>query len=197
MIWYLRDPQASTVPRVQRLAKSPRAIKARALARLVVQDVQKWGYRLNIINATSIHGFSPNEIYHPPKWISEGKYWNIWYVQYIPSYKQILNVHSLPEDPWDERYIHRSIQPLKKGQICKRKTSLLTIILQETCQFLGGTWRIIPWLEYVVNNYGGDHKSPKDRVMGPLPNGRFMASKWGLLTHLLSGMTYKMGTCQL
>ena len=26
---------------------------------------------------------------------------------------------------------------------------------------------------YVVNNHG-DHKSPKDRVVGPLPNGLFM-----------------------
>ena len=171
MIFIILDRPLS--PKNQRLAKSPKAIKATALAGLVVQDVPKWGYRLNIINATSIHAFSPNEIYHPLKWISEGKYWNIWY---IPSYKQILNVHSLPEDPWDERYIYLDSAP-EKGQICKRKTSLLTIILQETFQFPGGTWRIIPWLGYVVNNYG-DHKSPKDPVMGPLPNGCFMASNW-------------------
>ena len=43
------------------------------------------------------------------------------------------------------------------------------------------TWRIIPGLGYVVNDHG-DRKSPKDRVVGPLPNGRFMAYKWGLLT---------------
>ena len=30
----------------------------------------------------------------------------------------------------------------------------------------------------MVNNHG-DRKFPKDRVMGPLPNGRFMAYKWG------------------
>ena len=30
----------------------------------------------------------------------------------------------------------------------------------------------------MVNNHG-DRKSPKDRVVGPLPNGRFMAYKWG------------------
>ena len=32
----------------------------------------------------------------------------------------------------------------------------------------------------MVNNHG-DRKSPKDRVI-PLPNGRFIAYKWGLLT---------------
>ena len=32
------------------------------------------------------------------------------------------------------------------------------------------TWRIIPGLGSVVNNHG-DRKSPKDRVVGPLPNG--------------------------
>ena len=30
---------------------------------------------------------------------------------------------------------------------------------------------------YVVNNHG-DRKSPKDRVVGPLPSGLFMAYKW-------------------
>ena len=38
------------------------------------------------------------------------------------------------------------------------------------------TWRIIPvskWLITMVN------KCPKDRVVGPLPNGRFRAYKWG------------------
>ena len=43
------------------------------------------------------------------------------------------------------------------------------------------TWRIIPWLGYVVNNHC-DRKSSKDRVVGPLPNCLFMACKWGLLT---------------
>ena len=43
-----------------------------------------------------------------------------------------------------------------------------------------------PYLEdhprtWMVNNHG-DRKSPKDRVVGPLPNGLFMAYKWGLLT---------------
>ena len=38
-------------------------------------------------------------------------------------------------------------------------------------------------------NKHGDHKSPKDRVVGPFPTGLFMASKWGLYTnHLLTGM---------
>ena len=32
------------------------------------------------------------------------------------------------------------------------------------------TWRIIPGLGYVVKNHGY-HKSPKDRLVGPLPNG--------------------------
>ena len=30
----------------------------------------------------------------------------------------------------------------------------------------------------MVNNHG-DCKSPKDRVVGPLPNGLVMAYKWG------------------
>ena len=39
----------------------------------------------------------------------------------------------------------------------------------------------------MVNNHG-DRKSPKDRVI-PLPNGRFMAYKWGLLsTYTSHGM---------
>ena len=32
-------------------------------------------------------------------------------------------------------------------------------------------------LGYVVNNHG-EFSSPKDRVMGPLPNGLFMTYKW-------------------
>ena len=39
---------------------------------------------------------------------------------------------------------------------------------------LGGSFQ----LGYVVNNHR-DRKSPKDRVVGPFPNGRFMAYKWG------------------
>ncbi len=43
------------------------------------------------------------------------------------------------------------------------------------CQsLLGGSSH----LGYVVNNHG-DRKSPKDRVVGPLPNGLLMAYKWG------------------
>ena len=37
------------------------------------------------------------------------------------------------------------------------------------------TWRIIPGLGYVVHK-NGDHKSPKDRLVGPLPNGLSMAA---------------------
>ena len=33
----------------------------------------------------------------------------------------------------------------------------------------------------MVNNHG-DRKSSKDRVVGPLPNGLFMAYKWGFVT---------------
>ena len=33
----------------------------------------------------------------------------------------------------------------------------------------------------MVSNHG-DRKSPKDRVVGPLPNGLFMAYIWELLT---------------
>ena len=40
---------------------------------------------------------------------------------------------------------------------------------------------------YVVNDHG-DCKSPKDRVVGPLPIGLFMASKWGVANHVLTGM---------
>ena len=50
------------------------------------------------------------------------------------------------------------------------------------------TWRIIPGLGYVINNHG-DRKSPKDRVVGPLPNGR---TSWlineGDPSYLLTGM---------
>ena len=38
----------------------------------------------------------------------------------------------------------------------------------------------LPGLGKVVNNHG-DHKSPRPGVVGPLPNGLFMAYKWGLL----------------
>ena len=41
-------------------------------------------------------------------------------------------------------------------------------------KFLDSTWMIIPVDGSVVNNHG-DRKSPKDRVVGPLPNGLFMA----------------------
>ena len=37
----------------------------------------------------------------------------------------------------------------------------------------------LPGLGYVVSNHGDVSKSPKDRVMGPLINGLFMAYKWG------------------
>ena len=37
------------------------------------------------------------------------------------------------------------------------------------------TWRVIPGLGSVVNNHGDRWNVPKDRVMGPLPNGLFMA----------------------
>ena len=33
----------------------------------------------------------------------------------------------------------------------------------------------------MVDNHG-DRKSPKDPVVGPFPNGRFIAYKWGLLS---------------
>ena len=38
-------------------------------------------------------------------------------------------------------------------------------------------------------------KSPFRRVMGPLPNGLFMAYKWGVSNHLLSGMILQVGIC--
>ena len=44
------------------------------------------------------------------------------------------------------------------------------------------TWRIIPF-----------SKSPKDRVI-LLPNGLFMAYKWGLANHLLTGMILQVST---
>jgi len=40
--------------------------------------------------------------------------------------------------------------------------------------------KTIPGLGYVANNHG-DRKSPKDPVVGPLPNGLFMAYRWRLL----------------
>ena len=46
------------------------------------------------------------------------------------------------------------------------------------------TWRIIPGLGYVVNNYG-DRKSPKDRFVGPLPfRPNFMAKKMEVTNHI-------------
>ena len=41
-----------------------------------------------------------------------------------------------------------------------------------------GAWRIIPGLGYVVNKHG-DRFRPLSRDVGPLPNGSFMAYKWG------------------
>ena len=52
----------------------------------------------------------------------------------------------------------------------------------------------------MVNN-PGDRKSPKDRVVGPLPNGLFTAYKWGLLTTYSTtwddppSMTFKQKKC--
>ena len=44
-------------------------------------------------------------------------------------------------------------------------------------KLLGGSSQDLDtWLITIVS------KSPKDRVVGPLTNGRFMAYKWGLLT---------------
>ena len=43
---------------------------------------------------------------------------------------------------------------------------------------LSHTWRIIPFSKWLITMVS---KSPKNRVI-PLPNGRFMAYKWGLLT---------------
>ena len=33
-----------------------------------------------------------------------------------------------------------------------------------------------------MDNTHGDRKSPRPGVVGPLPNGRFMTFKWGILT---------------
>ena len=41
------------------------------------------------------------------------------------------------------------------------------------------TWRIIPLNKWLITMTS---KSPKDRVVGPLPNGLSTAYKWGLLT---------------
>ncbi len=43
----------------------------------------------------------------------------------------------------------------------------------------------------MVDNHG-DRKSPKDQVV-PLPNGGFMAYKWGVTNHLLTGITTIVG----
>ena len=48
--------------------------------------------------------------------------------------------------------------------------------LHETSRYLEDHPRTCKWLITMVD------KSPKDRVVGPLANGRFMACKWGLLT---------------
>ena len=97
MIRYLRDlhhPRPSTVPEKPTPGEESKSNQSNSLGWFLWSKMfRNGGYRLNIINATSIHGFSPNEIYHPPKWISEGKYWNIWkysmytnkFLMYTPS----------------------------------------------------------------------------------------------------------------
>ena len=59
--------------------------------------------------------------------------------------------------------------PSKKGHVCRIARSWLFFPLSFV-RFREGTWRIIPGLVSVVNNHG-NRKSPKDRVVGPLPNG--------------------------
>ena len=49
--------------------------------------------------------------------------------------------------------------------------------LSSNHHFSQATWIIIPWL-VSVNNHG-DRKSPKDRVVRPLPHGLFMAYTGG------------------
>ena len=73
--------------------------------------------------------------------------------------------------------------PLKKvGHELIRKdrsyASLRYSLFQVTClqnTLLGGSSQ----LGYVVNNHGMVIVSPLSRVVGPFPNGLFMANKWG------------------
>ena len=45
--------------------------------------------------------------------------------------------------------------------------------------FLNGTWRIIPFSKWFIAMVS---KSLVPGVVGPLPNGLFLAYKWGLLS---------------
>ena len=48
----------------------------------------------------------------------------------------------------------------------------MCLFLNHPSQKRKGTWRIIPGSKWLITMDHGDHKSPKDRVVGPLPNGR-------------------------
>ena len=53
----------------------------------------------------------------------------------------------------------------------------------------GGTWRIIPFSKWLVIIMVS--KSPRPGVVGPLPNGPFMAYKWGVIR---SPLTFRPGS---
>ena len=67
---------------------------------------------------------------------------------------------------------HHTMRALHKNCNGRWSHEFVRVLTQFVCykQKWDPTWRIIPGLGYVVNNHG-DPKSPKDRVVGPLPNG--------------------------
>ena len=53
-------------------------------------------------------------------------------------------------------------------------------IPQKVGKNISPTWRMgSQWMVQWLYNNHGDPKSPEDRVVGPLPNGLFMAYTWG------------------
>ena len=106
-------------------------------------------------------------------------YTHICYI-YIFIYIYTQTLKSL--NVWWDLHIHLHIHYLELCTICS--TFKTTLGCQSCWKFncsvgqrkiphaprAHPTWRIIPWLGYVVNNHGDD-KSPKDWVV-PIPNGR-------------------------
>ena len=75
---------------------------------------------------------------------------------------------------------------------CTLRLALVEASRSSHQELLGqGTWRIIQWLGYVVNNHG-DRKCPKDRIVGALTNCR---SPWLINGgYLASGMILQAET---
>ena len=82
----------------------------------------------------------------------------------------------------------QSIVQVAEASILLASWRTFTIRAMKPWLFRVYTWIIIPGLGYVVNSHG-DHKSPKDRVVGPLPNGNSWLINGGDPNHLLTTVT--------